>query len=102
MVGERGFEPPTPWSRTKCKSKSKCFIWCRLGTKDRTFSHLQMYRSCTEIALTVPRRLGERGGEDLYAAGPLPARQFGVSTSNKSRLVVAKKHHLSHYSYGVV
>src|ERR1035437_6244005 len=54
-----------------------------------------MYRSCTEIALTVPRRLGERGGEDLYSAGPLPARQFGVSTSNKSRLVVAKKHHLS-------
>src|ERR1017187_5209291 len=81
MVGERGFEPPTPWSRTKCKSKSQCFIWCRLGTKNRTFSHLQMYQGYTEIALTMPRRLGERGGEDLYAAGPLLARQLGASSS---------------------
>src|ERR1035437_1011318 len=40
-----------------------------------------MYRGCTEIALTMPRRLGERGGEDLYAAGPLLARQLGASSS---------------------
>jgi len=41
--------------------------------------------------------------EDLQCwAGPLPACQFGVSTSNKSRLVVAKKHHPSHYSYRVL
>ena len=39
MVGERGFEPPTPWSRTKNSKNSKCFIWCRLGArKSRSFS----------------------------------------------------------------
>jgi hypothetical protein len=26
LVGERGFEPPTPWSRTKMRLRSKCFI----------------------------------------------------------------------------
>src|ERR1017187_6734056 len=87
MVGERGFEPPTPWSRTKCKSKSKCFIWCRLGTKDRTFSHLQMYRGCTEMSFRVQiRRLVEvvrtpRGGFGLgcrwrYGRAPSPLRSF--------------------------
>ena len=33
MVGERGFEPPTPWSRTERRSNPKCFNWCRLGAK---------------------------------------------------------------------
>src|ERR1035437_4169543 len=31
MVGERGFEPPTPWSRTGKLQNPKCFAWCRLG-----------------------------------------------------------------------
>ena len=38
LVGERGFEPPTPWSRTERKSNPKCFDWCRLGAKNLTFS----------------------------------------------------------------
>jgi hypothetical protein len=47
----------------------------------------KLYRECIKDA----RRLGERGGQGLYAAQLPPARQFVVSTSNKSRLVVAKK-----------
>ena len=44
LVGERGFEPPTPWSRTMKFKNSKCFIWCRLGTRKPFFLSLQLYR----------------------------------------------------------
>ena len=53
MVGERGFEPPTPWSRTKSRSKSKCFIWCRLGLGARAPFFLSL--SCTEVVPNVHR-----------------------------------------------
>jgi len=49
MVGERGFEPPTPWSRTMKTKNSKCFIWCRLREQPTSFSLAQLYRSCTEV-----------------------------------------------------
>jgi len=48
LVGERGFEPPTPWSRTTKSKHSKCFIWCRLGTRKTTLSLPQLSRTCTE------------------------------------------------------
>src|SRR5215472_16624881 len=44
LVGERGFEPPTPWSRTKSRTKSKCFIWRRLGARKPFFFSPQLYR----------------------------------------------------------
>src|SRR5512133_3210776 len=34
MVGERSFEPPTSWSRTKSGPKSKRFICRRLGARE--------------------------------------------------------------------
>ena len=38
----------TPWSRTKSRTKSKCFIWRRLGTRKPLFLSFHLYRSCTE------------------------------------------------------
>ena len=45
LVGERGFEPPTPWSRTKYFKHSKCFIRCRLGARKTTLSLPQLSRN---------------------------------------------------------
>src|SRR5215469_8829867 len=58
LVGERGFEPPTPWSRTKSRSKSKCFIRCRLGAGKRVLLSPQSYRSCTESGLPLLTSMG--------------------------------------------
>src|SRR6266446_4127659 len=49
LVGERGFEPPTT-SRTKRRSKSKCFTWCRLGSRDPLFFSPELRRSYTEVS----------------------------------------------------
>src|SRR6267143_6491637 len=35
VVGANGFEPSTSWSRTSGSKISKCFIWCRFGTRTR-------------------------------------------------------------------
>jgi hypothetical protein len=51
MVGERGFEPPTPWSRTERRSNPKCFNWCRLGAETPNFLS-------PSIVLLVPSRFG--------------------------------------------
>ena len=56
LVGERGFEPPTPWSRTKSRSKSKSFIRCRLGARKPVLLLPQLYLSCTDECL---RRLAD-------------------------------------------
>jgi hypothetical protein len=57
MVGERGFEPPTPWSRTREFKNPKCFIWCRLGARTLFFLSPQLYRTCTENS---PHAIDER------------------------------------------
>jgi len=56
MVGERGFEPPTPWSRTRSKSNSKCFTRCRLGTVQ---SHSSSFK-CTEDVPIFPGSVSVR------------------------------------------
>jgi hypothetical protein len=49
MVGERGFEPPTPWSRTpKIKLQVLDLVSLR-SQKAHSFSNLQTYRSYTEF-----------------------------------------------------
>src|ERR1022692_5084985 len=45
LVGERGFEPPTPLVPNYESTNSKCFIWCRLGNSVPLFLSL----SCTEV-----------------------------------------------------
>ena len=51
-----GLGRPIPWSRTRCRAKSKCFIWRRLGARKPLFLSLQLYRSCTE-RLRQPNQL---------------------------------------------
>ena len=58
MVGERGFEPPTPLVPNYQGQNSKCFTWCRLGTRTPFFLSL----SCTEV---VPKILAS-----LHCAEP--------------------------------
>jgi len=53
VVGASGFEPPTSWSRKMQSTKSKCFIWRRLGVRKPFFLSL----SCTETGSPLcPRR----------------------------------------------
>jgi len=48
LVGERGFEPPTPGPRTMKLQHSKCFIWCRLGSSGYPYSLSSVVPKCTE------------------------------------------------------
>ena len=70
LVGERGFEPPTPWSRSREGQKSKCFIWCRIEAKNQSFFRLsvgpQLYRklwlgSRAVLCATNPRYVSVYG-----------------------------------------
>jgi hypothetical protein len=47
MVGERGFEPPTPLVPNYGSTNSKCFYLVSLGEQHTSFSLAQLYRSCT-------------------------------------------------------
>src|SRR5882762_2356564 len=47
LVGERGFEPPTPWSRTMKLQTPSALSGVASGAVHR-FSLAQLYRSCTE------------------------------------------------------
>ena len=57
LVGERGFEPPAPWSRTMKLQTPKYFIWCRLGAAYLLFSRSVvpiLYRTSVRSAKPVP------------------------------------------------
>src|SRR5450755_4467610 len=47
LVGERGFEPPTPWSRTM-KPQTPSALSGVAWEQRTSFSLAQLYRSCTE------------------------------------------------------
>jgi hypothetical protein len=44
LVGERGFEPPTPWSRTRCSTRLS-----HSPTKVSPFSLLHVTRYCSSL-----------------------------------------------------
>src|SRR5437588_5083478 len=48
MVGARGFEPPTPWSRTRKSKIHKCRIWCRLRDRWPLIPALELDGSWTD------------------------------------------------------
>ena len=48
MVGERGFEPPTPWSRN-LKGQIQVLCMASLRAQKAILFLAQLYRSCTEI-----------------------------------------------------
>src|ERR1700691_205914 len=39
MVGERGFEPPTPWSRTRCSTRLSHSPTTRAATRQAIHAH---------------------------------------------------------------
>src|SRR6266704_5909617 len=55
MVGERGFEPPTPWSRTRCSTRLS-----HAPTRSAVFGRVLLFPPCIasdqrdEAALAVP------------------------------------------------
>lgn len=61
LVGREDLNLRTPWSRTKSRSQSKCFIWRRLGAGKPLVSRL----NCTEF---VPRWRPQSGKSVLTAA----------------------------------
>lgn len=84
MVGERGLEPPTPWSRTKSWSKSKCFIRCCLRARKPFLLSPQLYRRCTEQSRnTSPRPTGKQhtvfAGANAWQPPPDAPAYQGIS-----------------------
>jgi hypothetical protein len=69
MVGARGFEPPTPWSRTIWIENLNRFRGVAYGPV-LVLSSSQMYRNCAEFL----------GGFSVLEAGP-----FGVEFLPKAR-----------------
>jgi len=55
LVGERGFEPPTPWSRTKASRNLSASFGIR--SQQAVFSLHQLSRTCTE---PPPQNIDER------------------------------------------
>ena len=47
MVGAKGFEPSTSWSRTKDNQSHKRFSWRRLRDQDHCFPSFTCTLSCT-------------------------------------------------------
>jgi hypothetical protein len=63
MVGARGFEPPTPWSRSRPLKNYKCCVWCRLPVKTATNLPLELDGSWTENH--TPHGLVNIAGRDI-------------------------------------
>ena len=52
LVGERGFEPPTPWSRTRCSTRLSHSpnLGCRSVSLGRGLAHLPLDCALTSVA----------------------------------------------------
>src|SRR3981081_1996959 len=59
MVGERGFEPPTPWVRTR--GSASVLLLVDLEGFDRLQNHLQRFRRPFEERPHLIEKVGERG-----------------------------------------
>src|SRR5215470_683923 len=73
MVGERGFEPPTPWSRTRCSTRLSHSPTRREGTATahgsecRAFAALSIASGCDGI---LARECVLRGQPEPRFRGP--------------------------------
>src|SRR5512142_170066 len=68
MVGETGFEPATPWSRTKCSTRLSHSPVCRPNLRARlAFGTL----GARKVAFLLP---GPGGVKGSLAQVPVPAR----------------------------
>ncbi len=66
MVGERGFEPPTPWSRTRCSTRLSHSpnLDCGSASLGRGLSRLSPLKcACTSVAESRVLRGRRRGSE---------------------------------------
>src|SRR5580658_7427260 len=57
MVGERGFEPPTPWSRTRCSTRLSHSPTCAGGAEELPCA---LRRNCRSNSAIITLQLASR------------------------------------------
>jgi hypothetical protein len=79
VVGARGFEPPTPWSRSRQLKNYKCHVWCRLPGKTATNLPLELDGSWTESRCRTIEACRGTGLRQSCARVELPTRGLKAS-----------------------
>ena len=97
MVGERGFEPPTPWSRTRCSTRLShsptCCVDAKLRVPPAAFVPLIRSNKFSRSVAALRERAGRSYGADFGWASnasllPLrvPPPRFSVKNEAGPRL----------------